>query len=165
MSEILSDGVDHYAGAEDRSMFQLRDCEMCGNPFLPQFDKQKACESCIEKNTQTLQEEKMKTFSEKPCASCEKPFIPINGNQKRCTECQKKLAKETQKLYNQKYNAKKSGKQAVPAMPKETKKPSVAVETIVQDEIESERVLKILVAAGFVTEKKIQKAREIAKWK
>jgi len=90
------------------------------------------------------------TAEEKICIDCKKPFKPTSNVQKRCLDCGKIHAREYGKTYRRPSS---EGRPKATTPPKLTK-----IETVGGDD---SVVLRMLVAAGLVTEEKIQAAREI----
>jgi hypothetical protein len=149
--------------------FQERECITCHRPFLPTIQTQDECTQCLIRpskkdepvvhkksvsqvksvvqkkpkisiKTQTTKQLPLRGATmEKTCIDCKKPYESTSNVQKRCPECIKIHKKQ-----------------------KPSVKPNRATSGSRSDSVSNDgQVLAMLVAAGFVTQEKIDKTREI----
>jgi hypothetical protein len=82
---------------------------------------------------------------------------PVDGKRKRCSECQKQFEKEAAHRYQATWYAKHKASAPAGKLVSKGRLPSETATGIITDSL----VLRMLVAAGMVTESKVEKAREM----
>jgi hypothetical protein len=127
-----------------------RVCESCNKAFRPSIESQSICTQCLihPYKIPILKEEPMAlTKKTKICVfpGCGKEFQPTGNCQKRCPE-----------HIHGKFKTSVPVTEAKP----ETGKPTQHAVIRIDD---SGKILRLLIAAGFVTEEKVQQARALLK--
>jgi hypothetical protein len=134
-----------------------KNCDECGLEFIASSAEQTTCTPCLIKPKrkdvdipeETIQPKGSVMPKEKTCIDCKKPYMPTSNVQKRCFPCIEIHNKEMKILRRKQPNetsAKPKAKESQPA--------------IYSDDA---TILRMLVAAGLVTEEKIQAVREIVR--
>jgi hypothetical protein len=136
-------------------------CDKCGTGFLASTPGQTTCTQCLihpRKKIADVPEQTIipkgndmhNVLPEKTCIACGKPYKPTSNVQKRCFPCIEIHKSEDKKKRNEERKI---------ALKAATSDKKSASKTTCDDAM----VLRMLVAAGLVTEEKINQAREIVR--
>jgi hypothetical protein len=144
-------------------------CDECGRTYRT-VSPRNTCPDCLirphrkndQEKTNNIPEEKgiamPQEIDERKCEDCGAPYKPTGCTQKRCPECIKKHDYEYNKAYRMKN---KNGKAASLA----TVLTAISVKKTAEIPLPADDtlILRMIVAAGLITEEKINKAREIVR--